>query len=64
MVIPWHAHTHRDEGAHPQAQAHGGSDLDGGLYAAAAGLELSPVSLQQLIIRRTNTSEKEFEVSA
>jgi ABC-2 type transport system ATP-binding protein len=32
--------------------------------AAAAGLELSPVSLQQLIIRRTNTSEKEFEVSA
>ena len=32
--------------------------------AAAAGLELAPVSLQQLIIRRTNTSEKEFEVSA
>ena len=32
--------------------------------AVAAGLELSPVSLQQLIIRRTNTSEKEFEVSA
>jgi ABC-2 type transport system ATP-binding protein len=32
--------------------------------AAAAGLELTPVSLQQLIIRRTNTSEKEFEVSA
>jgi len=32
--------------------------------ATAAGLELSPVSLQQLIIRRTNTSEKEFEVSA
>jgi ABC-2 type transport system ATP-binding protein len=30
--------------------------------ARAAGLELSPVSLQQLIIRRTNTSEKEFEV--
>jgi len=32
--------------------------------ATAAGLELAPVSLQQLIIRRTNTSEKEFEVSA
>ncbi|CAN5610502.1 ABC transporter ATP-binding protein [soil metagenome] len=32
--------------------------------AKAAGLELTPVSLQQLIIRRTNTSEKEFEVSA
>jgi len=32
--------------------------------ASAAGLELTPVSLQQLIIRRTNTSEKEFEVSA
>ncbi|MEP6477885.1 MAG: ABC transporter ATP-binding protein [Rhodoglobus sp.] len=32
--------------------------------AIAAGLELTPVSLQQLIIRRTNTSEKEFEVSA
>ncbi len=32
--------------------------------AAAAGLELAPVSLQQLIIRRTNTSEKEFEVQA
>jgi ABC-2 type transport system ATP-binding protein len=32
--------------------------------AAAAGLELAPVSLQQLIIRKTNTSEKEFEVSA
>ena len=32
--------------------------------AVAAGLELAPVSLQQLIIRRTNTSEKEFEVSA
>ncbi len=32
--------------------------------ATAAGLELAPVSLQQLIIRRTNTNEKEFEVSA
>lgn len=32
--------------------------------ASAAGLELGPVSLQQLIIRRTNTSEKDFEVSA
>ena len=32
--------------------------------AQAAGLELSSVSLQQLIIRKTNVSEKEFEVSA
>ena len=32
--------------------------------AARAGLELSPVSLQQLIVRKTNTSEKEFEQSA
>ncbi|MFD3443964.1 ABC transporter ATP-binding protein [Microbacteriaceae bacterium 4G12] len=29
--------------------------------AADAGLELAPVSLQQLIVRRTNTTEKEFE---
>lgn len=32
--------------------------------ARAAGLELSPVSLQQLIVRKTNTSELEFEQSA
>lgn len=32
--------------------------------AQRAGLELSPVSLQQLIVRLTNTSEKEFEQSA
>jgi ABC-2 type transport system ATP-binding protein len=32
--------------------------------ASAAGLELTAVSLQQLIIRRTNTSEREFEQSA
>jgi ABC-2 type transport system ATP-binding protein len=32
--------------------------------AAAAGLELSPVSLQQLIVRKTNTSNTEFEQSA
>lgn len=32
--------------------------------AQRAGLELSPVSLQQLIVRLTNTSEKEFEHSA
>lgn len=29
-----------------------------------AGLELSPVSLQQLVIRKTNTSTQEFEQSA
>ncbi|MCW4386632.1 ABC transporter ATP-binding protein [Salinibacterium sp. SYSU T00001] len=32
--------------------------------AAAAGLELSPVSLQQLIIRKTGTTTREFEQSA
>lgn len=32
--------------------------------ASAAGLELSPVSLQQLIVRKTNTSNTEFEQSA
>ncbi len=32
--------------------------------AAAAGLELSTVSLQQLIIRKTSTTEKEIEFSA
>lgn len=32
--------------------------------AGAAGLELSPVSLQQLIVRKTNTSNTEFEQSA
>jgi ABC-2 type transport system ATP-binding protein len=32
--------------------------------AAAAGLELAPVSLQQLIIRKTSMSEKEIGISA
>lgn len=32
--------------------------------AREAGLELSPVSLQQLIVRKTSTTEKEFEESA
>ncbi|WP_111719279.1 ABC transporter ATP-binding protein [Homoserinimonas sp. OAct 916] len=32
--------------------------------ATAAGLELSPVSLQQLIVRKTDTSTTEFEQSA
>lgn len=32
--------------------------------AAHAGLELSPVSLQQLIVRRTNVTEKEFETQS
>lgn len=32
--------------------------------AGAAGLEFSPVSLQQLIVRKTNTSNTEFEQSA
>ena len=42
------------------------SSLDDADRAAAhaAGLELSPVSLQQLIVRRTQVSEKEFELSA
>ncbi|MEX1079303.1 MAG: ABC transporter ATP-binding protein [Homoserinimonas sp.] len=33
-------------------------------HASDAGLELSPVSLQQLIVRKTNTSSTEFEQSA
>ena len=32
--------------------------------ASAAGLELAPVSLQQLIVRKTNVRETEFEQSA
>lgn len=32
--------------------------------AAAAGLEVSPVSLQQLIIQKTSSTEREFEHSA
>ncbi|MEY9853787.1 ABC-2 type transport system ATP-binding protein [Leifsonia sp. EB41] len=32
--------------------------------AASAGLELAPVSLQQLIVRKTNVRETEFEQSA
>lgn len=38
-----------------------GLDEPGRRAAAAAGLELAPVSLQQLIVRMTNTSEKEFQ---
>ncbi|HEY5320273.1 MAG TPA: ABC transporter ATP-binding protein [Galbitalea sp.] len=38
-------------------------DAAGRAAAAAAGLELSTVSLQQLIVRKTNVSEKEFEQS-
>jgi ABC-2 type transport system ATP-binding protein len=34
------------------------------IEAAEAGLELGPVSLQQLIVRRTGTSVREFEQSA
>ena len=34
------------------------------LPAEFVGLELSPVSLQQLIIRKTQASEKEFEETA
>lgn len=41
-----------------------GLDARGRAAASAAGLELSPVSLQQLIIHTTNTSEREFEASA
>jgi len=39
------------------------SDADR-VAARTAGLELSPVSLQQLIVRKTQVSEKEFELSA
>jgi ABC-2 type transport system ATP-binding protein len=42
------------------------ADLDaaGRASATSAGLELSPVSLQQLIVRMTNVAETEFEQSA
>jgi ABC-2 type transport system ATP-binding protein len=39
-------------------------DAAGQAAARKAGLELSPVSLQQLIVRKTKVSEKEFEQSA
>ncbi|TQL48542.1 ABC-2 type transport system ATP-binding protein [Homoserinimonas aerilata] len=39
-------------------------DSDGRREASAAGLELSSVSLQQLIVRKTNSSTKEFEETA
>ena len=42
----------------------GALEPDDRAAARAAGLELSPVSLQQLIIRKTKVSEKEFEQSA
>jgi ABC-2 type transport system ATP-binding protein len=38
-------------------------DAAGRAAAATAGLELSTVSLQQLIVRKTNVPEKEFEQS-
>jgi ABC-2 type transport system ATP-binding protein len=41
-----------------------GLDDAGKSAARAAGLELVPVSLQQLVIKKTNTTEREFEVSA
>ncbi|MCP2031766.1 ABC-2 type transport system ATP-binding protein [Okibacterium sp. HSC-33S16] len=39
----------------------GALSADDRAQAARAGLELSPVSLQQLIVRRTHVTEKEFE---
>jgi ABC-2 type transport system ATP-binding protein len=39
-------------------------DGDDRREAAQAGLELSPVSLQQLIVRRTSLTEKEFETQS
>ena len=39
-------------------------DADERREAAQAGLELSPVSLQQLIVRKTNLTEKEFETQS
>jgi ABC-2 type transport system ATP-binding protein len=41
-----------------------GLDAEGRAAATAAGLELVPVSLQQLVIKRTNTTEQEFEATA
>jgi ABC-2 type transport system ATP-binding protein len=41
-----------------------GLDATARAAASAAGLELAPVSLQQLIIRRTSLSDKEFEAAS
>ena len=41
-----------------------GLDAQGRAEASAAGLELTSVSLQQLIVRKTSTPEREFEQSA
>lgn len=42
----------------------GALSADDRAAAHTAGLELTPVSLQQLIVRKTQVSEKEFELSA
>ncbi|MCU1440032.1 MAG: transporter ATP-binding protein [Rhodoglobus sp.] len=55
---------HRDRVGGLASVTIAGLDATERAAASAAGLELTPVSLQQLIIRRTNTSEREFEQSA
>ena len=42
----------------------GRADAEDRQLAAAAGLELTPVSLQQLIIRKTNTPSAEIGVNS
>lgn len=55
---------HRDRIGGISSATIGSLSADDRKAAAAAGLELSPVSLQQLIIRKTSTTEKEIEYSA
>jgi ABC-2 type transport system ATP-binding protein len=55
---------HRDSLGGLASVSVAGLDAAGRAAATAAGLELSPVSLQQLIVRMTNSSDTEFEQSA
>ncbi len=55
---------HRDQLGGLASVTIGRLDPAGRAEAAAAGLELSPVSLQQLIVQKTNASHTEFEVTS
>jgi len=55
---------HRDQLGGLASVTVGRLDQAGRVEAAEAGLELSPVSLQQLIIQKTNVSHTEFEVTS
>jgi ABC-2 type transport system ATP-binding protein len=55
---------HRDSIGGIASVTLGGLSADDRRAAVTAGLELAPVSLQQLIIRKTSTPDKEIEYSA